>query len=154
MTKQTKINSIILPKKLCTNWAMRLEEKAQLQPQILVKKISGITMEDELDVYLIDGDGKRFSEEAISSHIGLAYAILSENEELRQEFLESSKTNLLDFLLTEKGYISVSKIGWYYRNVIYDSTLASEEQKRWIDYYKKHGYDISDVADEREKEQR
>ena len=36
------------------------------------------------EVFLIDSDGKRFSSDNISSHIGLAYLILKENEELKK----------------------------------------------------------------------
>ena len=102
------------------------------------------------EVFLIDSDGKRFSSDNISSHIGLAYLILKENEELKKEFEQSGKRDPLEFLLGNKGYMTVSNFEPY-KKVIYDSELASEEQKRWIQYYNDEGYKLNNLAEEKKK---
>lgn len=100
------------------------------------------------EVFLIDREGKRFSSEQISSHIGLANLILKEDEELKKEFEKSGKRNPLEFLLGDKGYITASEIGAY-RQLIYDSALVSEKQKRWLYYYYEEGYQLKDLAVEK-----
>lgn len=103
-------------------------------------------MDDE--IFLIDREGKRFSSEKISSHIGLANLILEQDEELKMEFEQSGKRNPLEFLLGDKGYMSTSKIGMY-KNIVFDSTLISEEQRRWLYYYHEEGYRLENLAREK-----
>lgn len=103
-------------------------------------------MDDE--IFLIDREGKRFSSEQISSHIGLANLILEQDEALKREFEQSGKINPLEFLLGDKGYMTISQIG-VYKQVIYDSALVSEEQRRWLYYYYEEGYKFKDLAAEK-----
>ena len=100
------------------------------------------------EVFLIDREGKRFSSEEISSHIGLANLIIEQNEELKKEFEQSGKRNPLEFLLGDKGYMTISEMG-VYKQVIYDSELLSEQQRRWLGYYHEEGYKFKDLAIEK-----
>lgn len=105
------------------------------------------------EVFIIDKQGKRFSSKDISSHIGLANLIIEKDDELKKEFKQSGKRNPLEFLLENKGYMATSEIGTY-RNVTYDSSLLSEQQKRWLYYYHEEGYKFTDLLEEKERLER
>lgn len=107
-------------------------------------------MEERFELFLIDKEGKRISSDTISSHIGLAYLIMDKNEELKKEFEKTGKQNPLEFLLGDKGYITVSEIGNYYKEVVYDSKLSTEKQIEWIEYYRERQYKTRDLAKEKE----
>ena len=80
------------------------------------------------DVFLIDNEGKRISSDTISSHIGLALKVMEQRLELKEEFEKSNRRNPLEFLLGDKGYMTISEMGTY-RKIVYDSELSSEKQK-------------------------
>ncbi len=107
----------------------------------------------EEEVFLIDDNGNRISCDKISSHIGLANAILEKNENLKLEFEKSGKASPLEFLLGDKGYITVSNMGLY-QEVIYDSVLVTEKQKRWLLYYHEEGYKFKNLALEKQSTER
>ena len=107
-------------------------------------------MEEVFEVFLIDKNGNRFSSDNISSHIGLAYLIMEKDGKLKEEFEQSRKQNPLEYLLGDKGCVTVSEIGNYYREVIYDSKLISETQKKWVQYYHDRNYKLKDLAIEKE----
>lgn len=97
------------------------------------------------EVFFINKEGKRLSAENVNSHIGLANIVLNGDESLRQEFEKSKKESLLQFLLDDKGFMSVSDMG-FYKKVSFDKTQISEEQKRWLLYYHEEGYELEDLS--------
>ena len=111
-------------------------------------------MEETFDVFLIDCEGKKYSSKTISSHIGLAMKRVDEDEELKKEFKESGKKSELEFLLGNKGDIAGSEISNYYKKITFDSKLASEIQKKIIKYYRDRGWNLEDLAIEKEKMER
>ena len=56
------------------------------------------------EVFFVDLDGKIISDDAISSHIGLAKKIVAANEELKIAFQNSDYTQEDLFLIQEIGY--------------------------------------------------
>ena len=66
------------------------------------------------------------------------------------EFEKSGKTDPVQFLRDDKGYMTISA-GERYKHVIYYSNLISEKQKKWVLYYTKQGYNFIDLANDREK---
>ncbi len=111
-------------------------------------------MEDTFEVFLINKKGEKISSPTISSHIGLSDKLIEDNEELKKEFELSGKNSTLEFLLGDKGYMAGSEIGNYYKKITYESNLASEKQKRLIQYYCGKGYRLEDLAKEKEKMER
>lgn len=107
-------------------------------------------MEEIFDLFLINEKGEKISSENISSHIGLAYLVIENDNELKKEFEQSGKQNPLEFFLGDKGYVAGSQIGNYYKKLIYDSNLISENAKRWIQYYHEENFETNDLAIEKE----
>ena len=111
-------------------------------------------MEDTFDVFLINKEGEKISSPAISWHIGLSNKLIQDDEELKKKFELSKKNSALEFLLGDEGYMAGSEIGNYYKQLTYESNLASEKQKRLIQYYSENGYGLKDLAKEKEKMER
>lgn len=101
-------------------------------------------MEDE--ILYIDENGNKISSEEISSHIGLSKLILDKNEELKNEYEKSGKSDMCDFLVMDKGYLKVSKIGNYYKVVSYASSKVSDKQRRVLAYYAEEGYALDNLT--------
>lgn len=98
------------------------------------------------EVWFVDADGRSICNEDISSHIGLATQLLSEDEELRKEYEEGKEKNVIDFFIKEKGYLKVANIGEYYKVVVFFSPKLSEKQKSEIYRYLVQGYKLEDLA--------
>ena len=109
----------------------------------------GIVILDR-EIFIINEKGERISSESAHYHVELANMIFENNSELKDEFEKSGKTDPVQFLRDDKGYMTISA-GERYKHVIYYSNLISEEQKKWILYYTKQGYNFIDLANDREK---
>lgn len=98
------------------------------------------------EVFFIDSEGRKISKEKISSHIGLANAILNENEHLKESFQKSGKQDPVDFLLYDVGYAKFTQQSYYRKCVCY-SPKISLAQKRVIAYYcYEEGYKLDDLS--------
>lgn len=101
-------------------------------------------MED--DVCFIDKTGKRVHCDTIASHIGLANLMLEELPELAEEFKKSGKKDPVDFLVSNKGYIKLTKQGRYYKRAVYDSSSEmSRVQLELLRHYRELGYSLDDL---------
>ena len=100
-------------------------------------------MEDEISY--IDENGQKISSDEMSSHIGLSNLILEKNEELKQEYEKSGKTDMCDFFVMDKGYLKVSNIGDYYKVVTFSSSKISDKQKSLLMYYMEEGYKLDNL---------
>jgi len=97
------------------------------------------------EVFFIDRDGNKISSDTMSSHYGLAHLILEQNENLKEEFEQSKRNDKVDFLIFEKGYLTVSNIG-YYRKIKFSSLSITEKQRAIIEYFCEQGYEIDDLV--------
>ena len=104
------------------------------------------------EIFYVDNDMRKYSNEKISSHIGLAQQIVEQNNELKEEFEKSGK-NLLEFLIVDKGYITLSELGSY-RAVVFASSSISEKQKRYILGCYEEGYRLENLSSQRGNKQR
>ena len=102
------------------------------------------------EIFIINEKGERISSESAHYHAELANIIFENNSELKDEFEKSGKTDPVQFLRDDKGYMTISA-GERYKHVIYYSNLISEKQKKWVLYYTKQGYNFIDLANDREK---
>ena len=97
------------------------------------------------EVCFIDGDGNKISCENISSHIGLAMAILEQDQKINEEFKRSTMQDPVDFLVYNKGWAKTTRQG-YYRKCIYSSSRLTEKQRKRLLYYKyTEGYEMDDL---------
>lgn len=101
------------------------------------------------EIYFINENGELISSDSAQYHIELAELVFDKDPELKSEF-EKSGMNPLEFLLGYKGYMAVSA-GEKHRNVILDLSLISEKQERWISYFEDKGFELIDLAKDREK---
>lgn len=97
------------------------------------------------EIFFVDKDGNKISNENIGSHIGLAFAMLEEDETLKKEFMESKKRNPAEFLIANKGYMTVNNIGEY-KTVVFTSSSISDKQQRLLTYYHEEGYELNDQS--------
>ena len=95
------------------------------------------------EAFFVDKEGKKISMDKISSHIGLAIEIMKNDAKLYEEFKKSRKRDPVDFLISDKGYIKITKQG-YYRKCIYSSSKISEIQKYICLHYIEQGYSVED----------
>lgn len=96
-------------------------------------------------VWFIDKLGKEYSDEKISSHIGLAMLIMEKDPKLKEEYKNSDERNPALFLLRKKGWMMGSLIK---RQVVYNSSTLTEKQRRWLQYYvAEEGYKKDDIFD-------
>lgn len=105
------------------------------------------------DIFFINERGEKISLENVMSHIGIANKILEQDNKMNEEFLNSGKSNPIDFLISTKGYIAVSQMQ-YYKSITYDSAKLPENNKRFLQYYKEEGYSSTDFEAERKKLER
>ena len=102
-----------------------------------------INMDEE--VCFIDGEGNKIFCENISSHIGLAMAILEQDKRLGEEFKKSGMQDSADFLVNTKGWVKATRQG-YYRKCVYSSSRLTEKQRKRLLYYKyTEGYEMDDL---------
>ncbi len=104
------------------------------------------------EVFFVDNEMKKFSNEKISSHIGLAQQIVEQNKDLKDEYEKSGK-NLLEFLIVDKGYITLSELGSY-KAVVFASSSISEKQKRYILGCYEEGYRLENLSTQLKKKQK
>lgn len=97
------------------------------------------------DIFFVDKEGKRIYSEDVASHGALAEIILQKNEELRKEFEQSKRSNPVDFLIYQKGYLKISNQG-YYHKIVFTSLNISDKQRRIIMGFKQEGYEVDDLA--------
>ena len=97
------------------------------------------------DAFFIDREGNKIYSDTIASHIGLANLIIKNNQQLSKEYELSKRKDKVDFLIYEKGYVTISNIA-YYRKIKFSSLSISERQREIIEYYCKRGYDVDDLA--------
>lgn len=103
------------------------------------------------NLYFIDQEGQKISDEKMDSHTGLAREIIEANPEMKEEFLKT-KDNYDLFLYKNKGYMSVSESE--YRNIIvYNSLNISEKQKSLLERFTEAGYEKNDLGDDIRQEQ-
>lgn len=97
------------------------------------------------EAYFVTSNGDKISCDGINSHVGLANELFKQNEQLKKEFEESGKQSPLEFLLEDKGFMTVSNMEGF-GHVIYDSDLVTDEQRRWLMYFNEEGYSSKDLA--------
>lgn len=108
-------------------------------------------------VWFIDKLGKKYSNEKISSHIGLALLIMDENPKLKEEYESNNERDPSLFLLKKKEWMMGSDIK---RQIIFNRSTLTDKQRQWLRYYvleerykKDDRFDISEeIEDEIEKE--
>ena len=105
------------------------------------------------ETFFVTSSGDKISCEDVNSHIGLANVLFEKDEKLKKEFEKSGKESPLEFLLEDKGYMTVSNME-YYKHVIYDSDLVTDEQRRWLLYFNEEGYSSKDLAIEKRELER
>ena len=97
-------------------------------------------------VFWIDKKGKEISNPSINSHIGLAQYFLENSQTLREQY-ESRKNkgqNIIDFLISVKGFMKGSQFGEY-KNITFDSRMLSEKQRRALIIYNEQDYRLDDL---------
>lgn len=107
-------------------------------------------IEDE--VFFIDENGNKISNEKIASHIGLAMNLLEKNEKLKKEFEESGKNDPTEFLISDKGYLAGGTMR-VYKSITYKSNLISDKQRRLLQYYCEEGYKLNDVVKQKGRDE-
>lgn len=108
-------------------------------------------------VWFIDKLGRKYSNEKISSHIGLALLIMDENPKLKEEYESNNERDPSLFLLKKKEWMMGSDIK---RQIIFNRSTLTDKQRQWLRYYvleerykKDDRFDVSEeVEDEIEKE--
>ena len=83
-------------------------------------------------VWFIDKLGKRYSNEKISSHIGLALFIMDEDPKLKEEYESSNEQDPSLFLLKKKEWMMGSDIK---RQIIFNRSTLTDKQRQWLRYY-------------------
>ena len=103
------------------------------------------------EIFFVDKNGNKISSEEISSHIGLAFQIIKQEQNLECEFKSSNQKDASIFLIKEKGYMAGSKTD--IRDfIVYNSLNVSEKQKRILGYYAREDYALEDIAKKINKE--
>ena len=95
-------------------------------------------------VWFIDKNGKKFSCDTISSHIGLANLIIENDLKLGEEYKASKKVDPVDFLISNKGYMKITDLSCY-KALVFDSTTISNMQRGVIRHYYELGFRIEDI---------
>lgn len=111
-------------------------------------------MEEIFEIFLIDEEGRKISSDSISSHIGLEMLVIENDKKLKEEFKNSSMDSELVFLLEDKGYMAVSQINTYYKKLTCDTRKLSEKQLEIEKKYCQKGFEINDLAIEKDKIER
>ena len=97
--------------------------------------------------FFIDEHGIRYSAQN-SNHIMLANSIIEKNPELKEEFLRSGEKSGIEFMMRVKRFMAgVEETENKRKEITYDSEQISENQKKWIIYYRKNGYSVLDLAE-------
>ena len=107
-------------------------------------------------VWFIDKLGRKYSNEKISSHIGLALLIMDENPKLKEEYESNNERDPSLFLLKKKEWMMGSDIK---RQIIFNRSTLTDKQRQWLRYYvleerykKDDWFDISkEIDDERDR---
>lgn len=87
------------------------------------------------EVFFIDLDGNEIQFSAINSHIGLSAKLISENEDLKKQFIESGYKRPDLFLINEIGYISVSIDSIFGTRIVANSEKITDAQMKSIRGY-------------------
>ena len=96
-------------------------------------------------VWFIDKLGKEYSDEKISSHIGLALLIMEKEPKLKKEYENSDERDPSLFLLRKKGWMMGSEIK---RQIIFNSSILTDIQRQWLRYYVlEEGYKKDNIFD-------
>ena len=96
-------------------------------------------------VWFIDKEGKKWSNESISSHVGLALFIMEKYPEYEEEFKRSQEQDPSQIFLKKKEWMMGSDIK---RLIIYNRLTLTDEQRRWLQYYvAEEGYKKDDTFD-------
>lgn len=83
-------------------------------------------------VWFIDKLGKKYSDEKISSHIGLALLIMDGSPKLKEEYESSNERDPSIFLLKKKEWMMGSDIK---RQIIFNRSTLTDKQRQWLLYY-------------------
>ena len=107
-------------------------------------------------VFFVDKEGNEIQGEDIGSHVGLAEQIIEQDERLKNEY--NSGNNIMrssaNFLQESKGFMRGSQIGEY-KNIIFDSSSLTENQRKALRGYYEEGYKLMDsYAEKLRKQQR
>ena len=83
-------------------------------------------------VWFIDKLGKKYSDEKISSHIGLSLLIMDGSPKLKEEYESSNEQDPSIFLLKKKEWMMGSDIK---RQIIFNRSTLTDKQRQWLLYY-------------------
>lgn len=97
-------------------------------------------------VFWIDKKGNEISIPSINSHIGLADYFLKNSPALKEQFEDrkDKNQNIIDFLISVKGFMKGSKFDGY-RSITFDSRTLSEEQRGVLPGYNEQNYKLDDI---------
>lgn len=96
-------------------------------------------------VWFIDKLGKKYSDEKISSHIGLSLLIMEKDPKLKKEYENSDERDPSLFLLRKKEWMMGSVIK---RQIVYNSSTLTDIQRQWLRYYVlEEGYKKDNIFD-------
>ena len=105
-------------------------------------------------VFFVDKEGNEILGDDVGSHVGLAIEIIEKDESLKNEY-HSGKNfirSAANFLQESKGFMRGSQIGEY-KNLIFDSSSLTENQRRALRGYYEEGYKFIDSYADKLKEQ-
>ena len=97
-------------------------------------------------VFWVNKNGEEIMIPGINSHIGLAQYFL-ENSPLFKEQYENRKDkgqNIIDFLISGKGWMKGSQL-YGYKNITFDSRMLSNEQREALIAYHEQDYSLDDL---------
>ena len=102
------------------------------------------------DIFFVDKNGKKIFSEEISSHIALGNLVIQKDEQLKKEYEESGKRDVVDFLISDKGYLKVTNIDYYY-SLVFSASKISKKQKEVVRRYGIAGYRLDDLDKKKQK---
>ena len=97
-----------------------------------------------MDTCFIDRDGNEIHMDGVESHIGLANEIIKNDPKLNDEFINSYRKDMVDFLIYEKGFIKLSN-QMYYRRCVFLSSKISPKQRKILRFFAEDGYELDDL---------
>lgn len=92
----------------------------------------------------ISKNGESISIDGVCSHIGLALEMVKRDKSLEEDFKRSKKSNLVDFMILDKGYMKASNIGCY-KILTYSGKKITDKQRKIIKYFASDGFSLDNL---------
>ncbi len=120
---------------------------------LTINSIEDLKKLEMYDIIFIDSIGNAIANEDIKSHDKFNDEFAENNPELVERYKTSNYNNMTLFLICEEGYMQAGKIGDY-KGLMYNSAKATNTQKTIKELFEKMGYDVEDLAPEKDLDQR